>query len=266
MKALGIDIGGSGIKAAVVDIAKGELLTERERLEAPEKSTPSAVVEVIRQLVEHFKWQGPIGIGFPGVVRNDVIHTATNLDDEWIGKNIAALVTKATKCPAHVVNDADAAGLAEAAYGAAKNRRGTILLITLGTGIGSALIHNGRLVPNSEFGQLEFRGGTTESYAAASVRKQNDMRWGKWSKRVNRVLLHLDGVLSPELIILGGGASSKFEKMAQQFDKSLPVVPAQMLNNAGIVGAALAATHDLPEPDLKVHSFRAPRPDKTAKG
>ncbi|MGH8019718.1 MAG: polyphosphate--glucose phosphotransferase [Opitutaceae bacterium] len=245
MKTLGIDIGGSGIKAAIVDVEKGTLLTERERRETPDDSTPATVGREIRALIKHFKWTGPVGLGFPGVIRNNVIHTAVNLDEGWIGLNLAARVTQATKCPAQVVNDADAAGLAETAFGAGRDRRGTVLLLTLGTGIGSAIICNGKLVPNTEFGHLEFHDGSLEDYAAASVRKEKDLRWSHWSKRVNKALLHLDYVLSPELIILGGGVSAKFDKMAAHFDKSLNVVPAQMLNEAGIIGAALAAAQGL---------------------
>ncbi len=241
MNVLGIDIGGSGIKAAIVDVGKGKLLTERERRDTPEDSTPATAGREIRALIRHFEWTGLVGLGFPGVIRNNVIHTAANLDDGWIGLNLAARVTRATKCPAHLINDADAAGLAEAAFGAGRGQGGTVLLLTLGTGIGSALIQDGKLVPNTELGHLEFHGGDLEDYAAASVRKEKDLRWSQWSKRVNKALLHLDFVLSPEMIILGGGVSSKFEKMARHFDKSLNVVPAQMLNEAGIVGAALAA-------------------------
>ncbi|BET67974.1 ROK family protein [Opitutales bacterium ASA1] len=247
MEVLGIDIGGSGIKAAVVDTVAGRLVGERHRRETPSPATPAALVRTMSELVGACAWNGPVGVGFPGVVRHDVVYTAANLDASWVGLDLAALVREATGCPVSAINDADAAGLAEATFGAARDRPGTVLLLTLGTGIGSALFLDGRLVPNTELGHLEFRGDIAEAYAAASVRKAKDLRWTQWSKRLNRLLLHIDLLLSPDLIVLGGGVSAKFEKMAPHLDPSLRVVPAVMLNEAGIVGAALAAARkDLP--------------------
>ncbi len=240
MNILGIDIGGSGIKGAVVDLAKGELASERERLETPVPATPAAVARSVARIAKHFAWDGPIGVGFPGIIRTNVAHSAANLHPTWIGRDLAQLFGKATGCPVAAVNDADAAGLAEVAFGAGRGVNGTVLLLTLGTGIGSALFRDGALVPNTEFGHLEFRGGPAEDYAAASVRKARDMRWGHWSARVNRLLLHLDFLLSPDLFIIGGGVSAKFDKVAGALDKRLRVVPAALMNDAGIVGAALA--------------------------
>lgn len=240
MKVLGIDVGGSGIKGAIVDIKKGELITERHRIPTPQPATPKAVSRTVRKLTEHFEWKGPIGSGFPAAIQNGVSKTASNIDKSWIGVNVEKLFADATNCPVKVVNDADAAGLAEVTFGGGKDQDGLIVLLTLGTGIGSALIIDGKLVPNTEFGHLKFKGGIAEHYAADSVRKRKDLSWKEWGKRLNEYLHHVNRICYPDLIILGGGASKKFEKFEDEIDAPVKIRPAELLNQAGIVGAALA--------------------------
>ena len=242
MQVLGIDIGGSGIKAAPVDTALGKLLTERIKLETPRPAVPDAVAKVIRQLVEEFEWTGPAGITFPGVVVDGVTHTAANLDPAWIGLDTRALFDEVTGLSTALVNDADAAGLAEMSFGAGAGHTGTVLMLTFGTGIGSALFRAGILVPNTEFGHIEIRGRDAEHRASERAKELHDLSWGKWAGRVDEYLQHMDRLTAPDLVIIGGGISRKA-------DKFLPLltglrgtaVPAALQNNAGIVGAALAA-------------------------
>lgn len=241
MEILGIDVGGSGIKGALVNVEEGVLITERHRIPTPQPSTPKAVAKVVAELVDHFEWEGPIGCGFPAAVQQGVAKTASNIHKGWIGTNVEQLFEKATKCPVRVINDADAAGLAEATFGTGRNRKGLVLLLTLGTGIGSALIMDGTLVPNSELGHLLFKGGIAEHYAADSARKREDLSWKAWGKRLNEYLVYAQRLFYPDMIILGGGVSKKFEKYEQYIDVPTTVVPASLLNGAGIVGAALAA-------------------------
>ena len=241
MKALGIDVGGSGIKGAIVDLKKGILASERHRIPTPQPATPEAVRQVFTQLVKHFHWnEGPIGVGFPAVIQNGIAMTASNIDKSWIGTNVETLVTNATGCPVKVVNDADAAGLAAARFGAGRGQEGLVILLTIGTGIGSAIILNNVLVPNSELGHLKFKGGIAEHYAADSIRKKSDLSWKQWGKRLNEYLNHVNRLFYPDLIILGGGVSKKFAKYAEWLDVPTKVIHAQLLNQAGIVGAALA--------------------------
>jgi polyphosphate glucokinase len=225
----------------VVDPAKGELVTDRLRIETPHPATPDAVADVVGQIVKHFEWSGPVGCTFPGVVRRGTIESAANVDQAWVGVDAAALFAQTTECPATVVNDADAAGLAEMLHGAGKGRSGTVLLLTLGTGIGSALFVDGILVPNTEFGHVQVHGHDAEKRAAESVREKEDLSWHKWAHRLNEVLATLEHLLSPELIIIGGGVSKKSEKFFPHLETRAELVAAHLLNQAGIVGAAMAA-------------------------
>jgi len=238
---LGIDIGGTGIKAAPVDTATGELTAERQKLATPHPATPDAVVDVVAQLVHAFDWTGPAGVTFPGVVVNGVINTAANLDHAWIGVDAVKMFEASTKLAVTVLNDADAAGVAEMRFGAGKGVGGTVLLLTFGTGIGSALFTDGVLVPNTEFGHVEIRGKDAERRASELVREEHDLSWGTWAGRVDEYLAHVEGLLSPGLIIIGGGVSRKAEKFLPLLaGLRAKVVPAALQNEAGIVGAAMA--------------------------
>ena len=241
-QALGIDIGGTGIKAAPVDLETGKLLAERVKLDTPHPSLPEAVAATVAKLVADFQWTGPAGITFPGVIVNGVVMTAANVDKHWIGTDAFGVLGNATGVPVAVINDADAAGLAEMKFGAGAGEKGTVLLLTLGTGIGSALFIDGILVPNTEFGHIEIRGKDAEKRASEFAREEQDLSWGKWAGRVDEYLEHMEQLLSPRLIIIGGGVS-------RRSDKFLPlltglrarVVAATMHNDAGIVGAAMIA-------------------------
>ncbi len=238
--ALGIDIGGSGIKGAPVDIERGVLLAERLRIPTPSPAKPEAVAEVIAELVEHFQWQGAIGCAFPAVIKNGVVMTAANVDKSWIGTDGRTLFERRTGCQVTLLNDADAAGIAEIKFGAGRNRSGLVIMLTLGTGIGSALFMDGLLVPNTELGHLIIRGKGAEKRASSRARTQKKLSWKRWAKRVDEYLRYLEDLLSPELYILGGGISKKHEKFVRHLTADTPVVPAEMRNDAGIVGAALA--------------------------
>jgi polyphosphate glucokinase len=242
---LGIDIGGSGIKGAPVDITEGEFSAERERIPTPQPSTPEAVAEVFVQLLERFPdCHGPVGVTVPGVVHHGVVHTAANIDRAWIGTDADALFTEATGRDVHVVNDADAAGLAEVRYGAAKGRSGLVIVTTLGTGIGSALVHDGVLVPNSELGHLEIDGKAAEKRAANSVRESEDLSWEKWASRLTKYYRTLENLFSPELFVVGGGISKRADRFLPLIDIETEIVPATLLNAAGVVGAALYAAEE----------------------
>jgi polyphosphate glucokinase len=239
---LGIDIGGTGVKAAPVDVAGGTLTAERVKLATPNPAKPDAVADVVRELVKGFGWTGPAGITFPGVVTGGTIRTAANLDKAWIGMDAVGLFGKATALPVTVLNDADAAGLAEMRFGAGAGDNGTVLMLTLGTGIGSALFTDGVLVPNTEFGHIEIRGKDAEKRASEHAREVGDLSWGKWAGRVDEYLLHMEALLSPDLIIIGGGISKRSDKFLPMLTSlRARVVPAKMLNDAGIVGAAMAS-------------------------
>ncbi|HEX3491674.1 MAG TPA: ROK family protein [Streptosporangiaceae bacterium] len=242
---LGIDIGGTGIKGAPVDVAGGKLLADRQKLATPHPSKPDAVAKVVEELVRSFDWTGPIGTTFPGVVVNGEIMSAANVDHDWIGTNARDLFGRVTGQPVTVINDADAAGIAEMRFGAGAGQHGTVLMLTLGTGIGSALFIDGALMPNTEFGHIEIRGKDAEKRASELVREEHDLSWGKWAGRVDEYLEHMERLLSPSLIIIGGGISRKSEKFLPLLTGlRAPVVPAVMLNDAGIVGAAMAADSD----------------------
>ena len=240
MQALGIDIGGSGIKAAPVNLATGALVRDRYRIPTPQPSTPRAVVEVVKKLTTHFQWSGRVGITFPGVVRHGVLLSAANMHKGWIGVDAPKAFRRATKGPVTVLNDADAAGLAEMTLGAGKRARGVVLVLTFGTGIGSALFVDGRLVPNTELGHVELRGRDAELRATERAREDGNLSWVRWAQRVDEFLHHLEMLFSPDLFIIGGGASKKADKFLPLLTVNAKVVPARLRNEAGIVGAALA--------------------------
>jgi polyphosphate glucokinase len=240
---VGIDFGGSGIKGAPVDVVKGEFAADRVRIDTPQPSTPKAVAEVFVELLASFpESTGPVGVTVPAIVRHGVVHSAANIDQHWIGEDADKLFTDATGRDVHVVNDADAAGLAEVRYGAAAGRDGLVIVTTLGTGIGSALVYDGVLVPNSELGHLEIDGHDAEKRAASSIREREDLSWEHWAKRLTAYYRKLELLFSPELFVVGGGVSKKSEKFLPLIDIETEIVPAQLLNAAGIVGAALYAT------------------------
>ena len=243
MQVFGIDIGGSGIKGAPVDVATGTLLADRKKIPTPRPSTPDAVAEVVRELVRGFGWTGKIGATFPGVVTAGTIRTAANMDKSWIGTDAAGLFGKVSGEDVVVLNDADAAGVAEMTFGAGKGERGTVLMLTFGTGIGSALFTGGLLVPNTEFGHIEIRGKDAESRASERGKVEHDWGWKDWGQRVDEYLQHVEALLSPDLIIVGGGISKESDKWVPLLtDVRAKVVPATLQNEAGIVGAAMAAS------------------------
>ena len=241
MEILGIDIGGSGIKGAPVDTETGSLLAPRHRVPTPEPSKPKAIADVVAEIARQFNWQGPVGCGFPAAVRNGIIMTAANINKKWIGTNAADLFSSAMDCPVYVLNDADAAGLAEMTFGAGREQPGVVLIVTIGTGLGTAVFTGGHLVPNTELGHIEIRGLDAETRASDAARKRDDLSWEKWGDRFNEYLNYLEKLLWPDLIILGGGVSKEFERFMPRLTVHAQVVPAQFLNEAGMVGAALAA-------------------------
>lgn len=253
MKALGIDIGGSGVKGAVVDLKKGVFATDRLRIETPQPATPDAVGEVVGQICRHFEWDGLIGVTFPGVVRHGEILTAANLDAGWIGTVGSDVFGRATGCPVTVLNDADAAGLAEVAYGIEATDHGVVLLLTFGTGIGSALIHNGGLVPNTELGHLQLRGDDAEKYAASSARDRLELSYEDWADRVSEYLEIVENLLWPDLLIMGGGISKHADEWLHLTRSRAPAVPAKLQNKAGIIGAALQASRYPAPVETKSH-------------
>jgi len=237
----GVDIGGSGIKGAPVDLRKGKLAEERFRVPTPQPATPEAVAAVVREVLDHFDWHGAFGCTFPAVVQHGMVRTAANVDAAWIGTDAHKLLAKVTGRRPLVVNDADAAGLAEVHFGAAKDRDGVVLVSTLGTGIGSALVVDGRLVPNTELGHLEIDGHDAESRAADSARERENLSWADWAARLTRYFQHLENLFWPDLIVVGGGVSKKAENWLSLVDVRSEIVPAKLLNDAGIVGAAVLA-------------------------
>ena len=243
--AMGIDVGGSGIKGAVVDPATGELLTARLRVATPTPATPKAVARAATRLVARVGWDGPLGFTIPSVVRRGVVYSAANIASSWIGVDAGALIEAATGLPAVVVNDADAAGLAEMRVGAGRGRPGVVLLLTFGTGIGSALFVDGTLVPNTELGHLVMWGGSAELKAGAAAKTREGLSWDKWAKRVDRYLAYVERLFSPDLLIVGGGVSRDHQKWVPLLHCRAEVVPARFRNNAGIVGAALLAAGEL---------------------
>ncbi|MCW8860456.1 MAG: ROK family protein [Deltaproteobacteria bacterium] len=245
MQVLGIDVGGSGIKGAIVDVSSGQLCSEPVSLITPQPATPPAVIETVGELVRSFKWTGLVGCGFPAVIQNGLAKTAANIAASWINVDVKRCLESQTGCSSAVLNDADAAGLAEMSFGAGHGFNGTVLVLTLGTGIGSALFYQGQLFPNLELGFLPLNGSPAEQYTSAAVRTKQKLSWLGWSKRLNQFLTHVDRLFSPELIIIGGGVSFNHEKFFPYLDLQAQLLPAQFKNQAGIVGAACFAANQI---------------------
>ncbi|GAA1125859.1 polyphosphate--glucose phosphotransferase [Nocardioides aquiterrae] len=239
----GIDFGGTGIKGAPVDLDAGDFAAERVRIRTPERSTPENVRDVFVELLARFPdCTGAVGVTVPGVVRHGTVHSAANIDKSWVGTDADRLLTEATGREVHVVNDADAAGLAEVRYGAARGRSGLVIVTTLGTGIGSAMVFDGVLVPNAELGHLEVDGHDAESRAANSAREREGLSWEHWATRLTRYYRTLEMLFSPELFVVGGGVSKEADQFLPLLDLDTEIVPATLLNRAGVVGAALYAS------------------------
>lgn len=243
MQVLGIDIGGSGIKGAIVDTSTGEMVSERYRLDTPQPSTPEALAKTVKKLNDHFAWEGPIGCAFPTVVVNGKAMYSSNLDDAWVGQQIDSLLSGyCNNQKVAVINDADAAALAEMKFGAGKGRMGLVVVVTIGTGLGSGVFYNGQLIPNFELGRLYSNDGRwIEEYAAASAKKREDLSFKKYGKRFNFFLNHIIRICSPDYIIIGGGLSKKIHKFEKHIKISVPYAVSAKLNNSGIVGAAMNA-------------------------
>ena len=242
MHTLGIDIGGSGIKGAIVDTDKGEFATDRLRIPTPQPSTPSAVADVVGRISAHFDWNAPIGCTFPAVVKRGVTLSAANVDKGWVGMDAAGLFTGRTGNRVLVLNDGDAAGMAEMKFGAGAGRAGTVVILTLGTGIGVSMFIDGTLAPNMELGHLIIRGKDAESRASERAREQKGYSWKKWGKRVSEYLRYLESLITPDLYIIGGGVSKRYKQFFPYLDCETEIAPAQLRNRAGIIGAALAAS------------------------
>lgn len=241
MQVLGIDVGGSGIKGAPVDTKTGKMLAERFRIKTPKAAEPQPVADVVAEIARYFEWKKPIGIGFPAPIKSGIVMMAANISEKWVGVNSDELFTKTTGCDCTMINDADAAGLAEMQFGAGRGQPGTVIMITLGTGIGTAIFHRGQLLPNTEFGHLEMKGRDAEHRASDAARQREDLSWKKFAKRLNKYLAQMEKLFWPDIFIIGGGISKESEKYIPLLEIETPVVTAQLLNEAGIVGAALAA-------------------------
>lgn len=244
MNILGIDVGGSGIKGAPVDTKAGKLLAERLRIKTPDKAEPHPIGDVVAQIARSFSWKGRIGIGFPAPIKSGVALMAANVSDKWVGVNADSLFTKMTGCDCTMINDADAAGLAEMAFGAGRGQTGTVIMITLGTGIGCAIFNHGRLLPNTELGHVQVDGKEAEARASDAARQRHDLSWKKYAKRLDLYLKAMEKLFWPDLFIIGGGVSKEHDKFLPLLTVDVTVVPAQLLNEAGIVGAAMAAQRD----------------------
>ena len=245
MNVFGIDVGGSGIKGAPVDTQSGELLEERVRIKTPKPATPEAIVRTAVEVVREAGWEGPVGCGFPAVVKGGVVQTAANIDKAAIGFDLREALQREIDASVSVVNDADAAGLAEIRWGAGRDEDGVVLMLTLGTGIGTSLFVGGRLVPNTEFGHLEVGGKEAEHRAASSVKEKKDWSYERWTEEVTKVLVAIENAICPDLFIAGGGISRKADKWVPLLKNRTPVVAAALQNTAGIVGAAMAADVDV---------------------
>jgi len=241
MHILGIDVGGSGIKGAPVDTETGEMLAERVRFKTPDKAEPQPMAEVVAEIARAFNWKDQIGIGFPAPIKSGVAMMAANISPKWVGTNADELFTKVTGCDCHMINDADAAGLAEMEFGAGKGHPGTVIMLTLGTGIGTAIFYNGSLLPNTEFGHLDMNGKDAEHRVSAAVRESEDLSWKEYAKRLNRYLMEMEKLFWPDLFIVGGGISKLSDKYLPLLKIQTPIITAQLLNQAGIIGAALWA-------------------------
>lgn len=240
MRILGIDIGGSGVKGAIVNTETGEMETERFRVETPKPATPDQVASCVKEICDHFEWKGKVGCGFPAVIQHGIVRTASNIDKSWIGVNAKEKFKELTGNDFQIVNDADAAGLAEMNFGAGRGKTGVVVTITVGTGIGSAVFTDGVLLPNTEFGHIMVKEQVGEKYASDSTRKKDDLNWEKWGKRFSDYLDRLEFLLWPDMIIIGGGASKKFTKFDKSLKTKAEIKPAELQNNAGIIGAACA--------------------------
>jgi polyphosphate glucokinase len=241
MEALGIDIGGSGIKGAIIDVRKGLLVTERHRIPTPKPAKPAAVAATVAEIAKHFKWQGKLGCGFPAVIQHGIARTAANVHKSWIDTDAATLFSEATGCATTVINDADAAAIAEKKFGAGRRRRGVVIIITVGTGFGTAIFTDGILVPNCELGHIFIDNEDAERWASDAARKRENLSWKKWVKRFNVYLSELERLFWPDLIIIGGGVSKKTEKFWDRLTTKAEIVPAKLQNEAGMIGAAVAA-------------------------
>ncbi len=246
MRILGVDIGGTGIKGAIVDTDTGTMVTERKRIETPKPATPEAVAESLRELVNYFQWNGPIGCGFPATIHHGQAYSAANIDKTWINTAVDELFSKTTGCPVFVINDADAAGICEIKFGSGKDVKGVVMMLTIGTGIGSAVFIDGKLHPNTELGHILIESRNkkfmdAEHYCSEKVRVEEDLGWGKFGRRFGKILNRLEFLFNPDLFIIGGGASKKFEKFSPELSLRTKIVPASTLNNAGIIGAAINA-------------------------
>lgn len=242
MKILGIDVGGTGIKGSIIETATAALTSERLRLVSPRPATPEAIGITIRAIVEQHHWSGSVGIGFPAAIQRGVARTAANIDASFIGLPVADYFSQQTGCPVYVANDADVAGLAEMRFGAGRDVAGVVLIVTIGTGLGTALFSDGHLLPNTELGHILLDNGQeAERYASEAVRDAQQLKWKDWGNRLNRYLKTMEKLFWPDLIILGGGVSKKLDKFAAQITVQSPVVPAHFLNQAGMIGAALFA-------------------------
>jgi polyphosphate glucokinase len=241
MEILGIDIGGTGIKAALVNTEDGKAISKKHRIPTPMPATPEAVATRIAEISEHFDYEGPIGCGFPALITKGIAKSAANIHKSWVDIHVEELFSKITGQDVFVLNDADAAGLAELKFGVGQHENGVVLLLTIGTGIGSALMHNGQLIPSTEFGHIEFKGDIAENYCSDRVREKEHMSWEKWGKRFNRYLNYMERLFSPDTFILGGGASKRFEHYSDFLKVNASVLPAELLNMAGIIGAACYA-------------------------
>lgn len=248
MNVFGLDIGGSGIKGAPVDTKTGKLIGERIRVPTPRAGRPDDVVATAVRVISRARWDGPVGVGFPGVVKEGVVHTAANVDKAFIGFDLAERLRRELGSPVRIVNDADAAGLAEVRWGAGVGVEGVVLMLTLGTGIGTALFIGGKLVPNTELGHIELNGGDAELYASDRARKVDNLTWQDWAGRLVEYLRKMEDLFWPDLIIVGGGVSKRSEKFLPHIKTRTEIVPAEMLNAAGIAGAALAYVPEVPVP------------------
>ncbi|MGB5458952.1 polyphosphate--glucose phosphotransferase [uncultured Eudoraea sp.] len=247
MVVLGIDIGGSGMKGALVNSLTGEMLTERFRIPTPESRKPQEMAEVVKKIVEHFNHKGPVGCGFPTIIRHGICKSKGNLHKSWVNVNVRELFSKATGLPVTVINDADAAGYATMNYGIGKGKKGLVVMITIGTGLGSGAFFNGELIPNFELGQIPYKKyKKIETWAAASAKENEGLSYKQWGKRFNIFLKYVELLISPDYIILGGGTSKNFDEYKDYITIETPVIPAELRNQAGIVGAAAAALHEAP--------------------
>jgi polyphosphate glucokinase len=240
-KILGIDIGGTGIKGAIINMDTGEFDGEKKKLKTPEPATPESMLETVKELVQQFEWENkPVGFGFPAIIKDGVCKSAANIDSSWIDLSVRDFFSDALGIKTNVINDADAAGLAELNYGLIRDHKGLIIFLTLGTGIGSGMFLDGKLIPNSELGHLQYKNSIAEKVASNKARKDNNMTWQQWGEELSGLLLHIDRLFSPNQIIIGGGISKAHEEFFPYIDSRLPVNAASLFNNAGIIGAAMA--------------------------